>query len=177
MRFGLQRATASSASFSGDKGVIRGGSEGPPRLDAGLTLVELIIAITILSILAGAALPMAQIEVKRQKERDLRTALWEMRDAIDRYKDIADRGGMVIKVDSNGYPADLKTLVEGVDYQNIKMKFLRSIPEDPMTKSTDWDFRSVQDDDDASSWGGQNIFDVHTKSTGTALDGTKYNTW
>jgi len=145
--------------------------------DSGLTLVELVIAITILGVLAGAAIPMAHLQLKREKERNLRAALWEMRDAVDHYKDAADKGGFQIKVDSNGYPPDLKILVEGVDFQTIKLKFLRSIPVDPMMNSTDWDFRSVQDDDDASSWGGQNVFDVHTKSTGTALDGTKYNTW
>lgn len=145
--------------------------------DSGLTLVELVIAITILGVLAGAAIPMAHLQLKREKERELRTALWEMRDAVDHYKDAADKGGFQIKADSNGYPPDLKSLVEGVDFQTVKLKFLRSIPVDPMMNSTDWDFRSVQDDDDASSWGGQNIFDVRTKSTGTALDGTKYNTW
>lgn len=145
--------------------------------DSGLTLVELVIAITILGVLAGAAIPMAHLQLKREKERNLRAALWEMRDAVDHYKDAADKGGFQIKADSNGYPPDLKILVEGVDFQTIKLKFLRSIPVDPMMNSTDWDFRSVQDDDDASSWGGQNIFDVRTKSTGTALDGTKYNTW
>jgi general secretion pathway protein G len=147
------------------------------RRDAGLTLVELVIAITILGVLAGAAIPMAQFQLKREKERELRASLWELRDAVDHYKDAADKGGFQIKADSNGYPPDLKTLVEGVEFQTIKLKFLRSIPVDPMTGSTDWDFRSVQDDEDASSWGGQNIFDVRTKSTGTALDGTKYNTW
>ena len=142
-----------------------------------MTLVELVIAITMLGILASAALPVARFEVKRQKERELRADLWEMRKAIDNYKDLADKGGMQIKADSFGYPPDLQTLVDGVDVMTAKVKFLRSIPVDPMTGNADWDLRSNQDDPDASSWGGQAVFDVHSKSTATALDGTKYNTW
>ena len=145
--------------------------------DAGLTLIELIITVTIVGILATAALPVAKFEVKRQKERELRRDLWEMRDAIDLYKDAADRGAIQIKADSNGYPPDLQTLVDGVDVKDKKVRFLRAIPVDPMTNSTDWGLRSNQDDADAETWGGQNVFDVHTKSEGTALDGTKYNTW
>jgi general secretion pathway protein G len=147
------------------------------RRDAGLTLVELVIAITVLGIVASAALPVARFEVKRQKERELRADLWEMRDAIDHYKDAADKGGFQTKADSFNYPPDLQTLVDGVETMTTKVKFLRSIPVDPMTGTTDWDLRSNQDDPDASSWGGQGVFDVHSKSTGTALDGTKYNTW
>jgi general secretion pathway protein G len=145
--------------------------------DSGLTLVELIITVAIVGILASAALPMARFEIKRQKERELRRDLWEMRDAIDRYKDAADRGGIQVKADSLGYPPDLQTLVDGVDVQDKKVRFLRAIPTDPMTKTTDWGMRSNQDDADSDSWGGQNLFDVFTKSEGTALDGTKYNTW
>lgn len=145
--------------------------------DSGVTLVELVIAITVLAIIATASLPVAKFQVKRQKERELRADLWEMRDAIDQYKDTADRGAFQVKADSFNYPPDLQTLVDGVEVMTTKMKFLRAIPVDPMTGSTDWDFRSNQDDADASSWGGQNVFDVHSKSTATALDGTKYNTW
>jgi general secretion pathway protein G len=145
--------------------------------ESGLTLVELIICVAIVGILATAALPVAKFQVKRQKERELRRDLWEMRDAIDRYKDAADRGGIMAKADSNGYPPDLQTLVDGVTVADKKVRFLRAIPVDPMTKSTDWGERSNQDDADAESWGGQNVFDVYTKSYGTALDGTKYNTW
>jgi general secretion pathway protein G len=147
----------------------------PP--DAGLTLIELIITVAIVGILASAALPIARFQVKREKERELRRDLWEMRDAIDRYKDAADRGGIQIKVDSLGYPPDLQTLVDGVAVQQQKVRFLRAIPIDPMTKSDDWGLRSNQDDADSASWGGQNVFDVYTKSDGTALDGTKYSTW
>ena len=145
--------------------------------DSGLTLVELIICVTIVSILACAALPIARFQVKREKERELRRDLWEMRDAIDKYKDAADRGGIQIKIDSMGYPPDLQTLVDGVEVKEKKVRFLRAIPVDPMTKSTDWGLRSNQDDADSTSWGSQNVFDVYTKSDDTALNGTKYNTW
>ena len=143
----------------------------------GLTLIELIIAITIIGLLAGAAVPIVRVRVKREKETELRRYLWEMRDAIDRYKDAADRGAFQTKVDSLGYPPDLQTLVDGVDVQGKKLRFLRRIPVDPMTGNVDWGQRSNQDDADSTSWGGQNVFDVYTKSEGTALDGTKYNTW
>ncbi len=145
--------------------------------ETGVTLVELIIVITILAILAGAAVPVARFQVKRTKERELRRDLWEMRDAIDKYKDVADKGLIQTKADSNNYPPDLQTLVDGVEIQTKKMRFLRAIPTDPMTKSTDWGLRSNQDDADSTSFGGQDVFDVYSKSDGTALDGTKYNTW
>ena len=147
----------------------------PPQ--AGLTLVELIIVVAILSILASAALPVARWQVKRTKERELRTDLWEMRHAIDMYKDAADKGGMQTKVDSFNYPPDLESLVNGVDIGTHKVKFLRQIPTDPMMKNKDWDLVAMQDEPDSHSWGGQNVFDVHTKSQGTALDGTKYSEW
>lgn len=144
---------------------------------AGVTLVELIIVMAILSILAMAALPVARFEVKRRKERELRRDLWEMRAAIDAYKDAADKGGIQVKADSNGYPPDLQTLVDGVDIQDHKVRFLRAVPVDPMTNSSDWGLRSNQDDPDSDSFGGQDVYDVYTKSSGTGLDGTKYSTW
>jgi len=144
---------------------------------SGLTLVELIITVAIVAILASAAVPIARFQVKREKERELRRDLWEMRDAIDHYKDAADKGGIMTKMDSYNYPPDLQTLVDGVDIQDKKVKFLRRIPIDPMTNSTDWGLRSNQDEPDSTTFGGQNVFDVYTKSDGTALDGTKYNTW
>jgi len=144
---------------------------------AGVTLIELLIVIAILSILATAALPVARFEVKRRKERELRRDLWEMRAAIDAYKDAADKGGIQTKADSNNYPPDLQTLVDGVEIQSHKVRFLRAIPVDPMTNSTDWGLRSNQDDPTSDSFGGQNVYDVYTKSQGTALDGTKYDTW
>jgi general secretion pathway protein G len=147
------------------------------RGERGLTIIELIVTITILAILASAAVPIARIRVKREKERELRRDLWEIRDAIDHYKDAADKGGFQTKVDSNGYPPDLETLVKGVDVQGKKIKFLRRIPVDPMTGKAEWGQRSMQDDADSTSWGGQNVFDVYTQSQGTGLDGTDYREW
>jgi general secretion pathway protein G len=143
----------------------------------GMTLVELITAVTILIILTGMAIPVARVRIKREKERELRDALWEMRDAIDRYKDAADRGAFQIKLGTEGYPPDLETLVKGVDVQGKKVRFLRRIPKDPMTQDGEWGVRSMQDDPDSTSWGGQNAFDVYSKSTGEALDGSKYSDW
>ncbi len=143
----------------------------------GFTLIELIVATAILVILTGLALPMARVVIKREKERELRSALWELRDAIDRYKDAADRNAFQIKVGTEGYPPDLDTLVKGVDVGGKKVRFLRRIPQDPMTGSAEWGLRSMQDDPDSDSWGGQNVFDVFTKSQGTGLDGTEYKTW
>ncbi|HUN83702.1 MAG TPA: type II secretion system protein [Terracidiphilus sp.] len=147
------------------------------RTEHGLTLVELIVTVTILAILASAAIPIARFKVKREKERELRRDLWEMRDAIDHYKDAADRGAFQTKLESQNYPPDLETLVNGVDVQGKKVKFLRRIPVDPMTGNTDWGLRSMQDDPKSDSFGGQNVFDVYSKSQGTALDGTKYSDW
>jgi general secretion pathway protein G len=149
----------------------------PRQGERGLTLVELIVTVAILSVLASAAIPVARFEYKRQKERALRQDLWMMRAAIDRYKDAADRGAFQIKLDSDGYPPDLDTLVKGVEVQGKKLRFLRRIPVDPMTGKADWGLRSMQDDPDSDSWGGQNVFDVYSKSDGTGLDGTKYKTW
>ena len=143
----------------------------------GMTLIELVVAIAIMAILATGVLPITRNVVKREREKELRAALWEMRDAIDRYKDYADQGKFQIKLDSNGYPPDLEELVKGVDIQGKKIKFLRRIPIDPMTHSRDWGLRSMQDDPTSESWGGQSVFDVYTKSNGTALDGTKYKDW
>ena len=145
--------------------------------ECGLTLVELIVTIAILSILASAAVPMARFQVKRQNERELRRDLWEMRDAIDHYKDAADNHAFQTKVDSQNYPPDLDTLVNGVEVQTKKVKFLRRIPVDPMTGKAEWGMRSMQDDPKSDSFGGQSVFDVYSKSMGTALDGTKYSDW
>ena len=144
----------------------------------GFTLLELIVAATILSILTLLALPLARVTIQREREKELRADLWEMRDAVDRYKDAADKNMFQTKVDSMNYPPDLDTLVKGVDIAGgKKLRFLRSIPIDPMTKSKEWGLRSMQDDPDSDSWGGQSVFDVYTKSEGTALDGTKYKDW
>ncbi len=146
--------------------------------DAGMTLLELIIACSILLILSSAALPIAKYSIVRQKETELRRDLREMRDAIDRYKDAADRNQIRVEIGSEGYPPDLETLVKGVQLgasSDRKIRFLRKVPVDPMTGQADWGLRAVQDDADSTSWGGKNVFDVYSKSTGTALDGTKYS--
>ena len=150
----------------------------------GYTFIELMVVATIIMILASAVLPLARVTSTRQREAELRRSLREMRTAIDKYKDAADTGQigtLDIKVGSENYPPDLDTLVEGVaaanDATGRKLKFLRRIPVDPMTHTTDWGRRSYQDKPDATSWGGQNVFDVYTTFNGTALDGTKYRDW
>jgi len=145
--------------------------------ERGLTLVELIVTVTILAILASAAVPVTMFTVKREHERELRRDLWEMRDAIDHYKDAADMHAFQTKVDSQNYPPDLDTLVNGVEVQGKKVRFLRKIPTDPMTGKAEWGMRSMQDDPDSDSYGDQSVFDVYSKSQGTGLDGTKYSTW
>ena len=144
---------------------------------AGLTLVELIVTVAILAILASAIVPLARFQAKREKERELRYDLWQMRDAVDKYKDAADKGAFQTKINSQNYPPDLETLVNGVDVQGKKLKFLRRIPVDPMTGKAVWGLRSMQDDPDSDSYSGDSVFDVYSKSQGTALDGTKYSTW
>lgn len=144
----------------------------------GVTLLELVIVITIILLLMGAAVPVAKLSVKRQKETDLRRDLYEMRSAIDRYKDAADKNAFQVKLGTEGYPPDMDTLVNGVEAQGgKKIRFLRRIPIDPMTGNKDWGMRSMQDDPTSDSWGGQNVFDVYSKASGTALNGTKYKDW
>lgn len=143
----------------------------------GLTLVELIVSITLMSILAAASVPLIRVTMKREKERELRRDLWEMRDAIDRYKDMADGNKIQVKLGSEGYPPDLETLVKGADIGGRKFRFLRRIPVDPMTGHAEWGMRSMQDDPNSDSFGGQNVFDVYSKSEGTAIDGSKYKDW
>jgi len=144
----------------------------------GITLLEMIVVITILLLLMGAAVPVVKISVKRTKETELRRDLWEMRAAIDRYKDAADKNAFQTKLGTEGYPPDLDTLVNGVDVAGgKKIRFLRRVPVDPMTGNKDWGLRAMKDDPQSDSWGGENVFDVYTKSTGTALNGTKYKDW
>jgi general secretion pathway protein G len=148
------------------------------KAQRGFTLLELVVAATIMAILTMMALPLARVTIQREKEKELREALWQVRDAIDRYKDAADRNMFQTKVDSMNYPPDLDTLVKGIEAQGgKKIRFLRQIPMDPMTHSKEWGLRSMQDDVDSDSWGGQNVFDIYTKSDGVGLDGTKYKDW
>jgi general secretion pathway protein G len=151
---------------------------------SGMTLVELMVSCAILMILASAALPIARWTAYRERERELRRDLQQMRDAIDRYKDLADHGQIRVDISTGGYPPDLETLVKGVPLVSItggsqgkKIHFLRSIPIDPMTKQADWGLRSVEDDPDSTSWGGKDVFDVYSHSTNTAMDGTRYSDW
>lgn len=147
---------------------------------AGMTLIELVVACGILVILAGIAVPLARVKLQHDKEVLLRYRLREMRDGIDRYKDAADHNLIRAEAGTENYPPDLQTLVDGVPLSGApdrRVRFLRKIPVDPMTGTTDWGLRSVQDDADSTSWGGQDVFDVYTKSTGTALDGTNYSDW
>ena len=150
----------------------------------GYSFVELLVVSTILVILASAIVPLSKVTIQRQRETELRRALREMRVAIDRYKDAVDLGaigGTAIQVGSEGYPPDLETLVEGVELLNDatgrKLKLLRRIPIDPMTQDTEWGLRSYQDEPDAFTWGGDNVYDVYSTSRGTALDGTRYRDW
>jgi general secretion pathway protein G len=147
---------------------------------AGMTLLELIIACAILMVLSSMALPVFRYTVIRQKESELRYDLRTMKDAIDRYKDLADQHKFRTEVGSENYPPDLDTLVKGVQLgagDDKRLRFLRKIPVDPMTGRADWGLRSISDDPDSTSWGGKNVFDVYSKSSGTALDGTKYSDW
>lgn len=151
------------------------------RRQRGLGLVELIIAFTILTLLTSLALPLARFKVRREKERELRYALREIRTAIDKYKDICDKGGMEKKMGTECYPESLDQLVEGVklanDASGKKIRFLRRLPRDPFSKSTEWGMRSTQDDPKSTGWGGQNVFDVFSKTMEKSPDGTPYSEW
>jgi general secretion pathway protein G len=159
----------------------RGTSAQSKRGERGLTLVELIVAFTILSLLATMAVPLARYKVRRDRERQLRWSLHEMRTAIDKYKDMCDAHQLgEVKMDTQCYPESLEQLVEGVKKSgavDAKVRFLRRIPKDPMTNSFEWGKRSMQDDPKSNSWGGQNVFDVYTKSTDRGSDGTPYSEW
>ncbi len=151
----------------------------------GFTLTELLMTAAILAILAGAALPLAQVAVKREKEIELSRALRTIREAIDAYKKLADEKKIDFEEDTDGYPPDLETLVKGVELkaepgkkgEKKVIRFLRKIPKDPMTNSYDWGLLSSRDNPDSETWGGENVFDIYTKSPGTALDGTRYRDW
>ena len=147
---------------------------------SGFTLIELMVTVMIIGILTGMAVPLAKRSIQREREFALKQALREIRTAIDKYHDASTRGFIQMKVGTEGYPESLEVMVEGVDMVgqlNKKLKLLRRVPIDPMTNSTDWGLRAYQDDPKSSSYGGENVFDVYTKSEGTALDGTKYKEW
>jgi general secretion pathway protein G len=150
----------------------------------GYTFIELLVVTTILLILASAVMPLAQVTSQRQREAELHRSLREVRTAIDKFKDAVDSGMIAptsLEPGNEGYPPSLDALVEGVpaagDASGRKLKFLRHIPIDPITSSTEWGLRAYQDDPDSTSWGGRNVFDIYTKSSGTGLDGTKYRDW
>jgi general secretion pathway protein G len=152
--------------------------------ERGYTFIELLVVTTILLILASAVMPLAQVTSQRQREAELHRSLREVRTAIDKFKDAVDQGMIAptsLQPGNEGYPPSLTALVEGVpaagDASGRKLKFLRHVPIDPMTSGTDWGLRAYQDDPDSTSWGGRNVFDIYTKSGGTALDGTKYRDW
>ena len=150
------------------------------RLASGFTLLDLVAAMAIMTLLASVALPLARVHAQRLREVELRRDLRGLRTAIDRYKDFSDRGLIPVEQDTFGYPPDLETLVRGVPVKGsatLRYKFLRRIPVDPMTGTTDWGLRSMQDNPDSTIWGGQNIFDVYSKSNGSAMDGTTYSSW
>ena len=181
MRTGVSRLDAGRWKLKAGNWRLTAGSW---KLDSGFTFVELLVVCAILLILSSAILPLAKVSIQRQREADLRLALRDMRTAIDKYKDAADVGaiaGFDVQAGSDNYPPDLQTLVNGVtkaqDATGTKLKFLRKIPMDPMTKSTDWGLRAIGDRPDSTAWGGGNVYDVYTKSEGKALDGTKYKDW
>jgi len=154
------------------------------QVPTGYTFIELLVVSTMLLVLASAIMPLTKVTMQRMREVELRRDLREMRTAIDKFKEAADLGNIAptdLKAGAEGYPPDLDTLVEGVSAANDatgrKLKFLRRVPIDPMTKSVEWGLRSYQDDADSTRWGGQDVFDVRTKSEGTALDGSKYKNW
>lgn len=151
---------------------------------SGYTFIEIAIVSAIIAILASVALPFARVTIQRNRELELRRGLREIRTAIDKYKDAVDQKQIAetaLDGSTDGYPPTLQTLVDGVaaanDTTGRKVRFLRRIPFDPMTKSQDWGMRSTRDLPDSRSWGGQNVFDVYTTYDGTALDGTKYVDW
>jgi general secretion pathway protein G len=161
-------------------GTIRARGTRRPAAQAGMTLLELIISCAVLLVLSSAALPIARYSMLRQREKDLHQDLEDMRDAIDRYKDAADNQQIKTQPGSQNYPPDLETLVKGVPLGtngDKTIRFLRKVPTDPMTGSADWGLRAVGDDPDSQTWGGKNVFDVYSRSSGTAMNGTKYADW
>lgn len=160
------------------------GTRARPRASArGFTYLEMVATAAIVMILASAVLPLARVTRTRQRELELRYQLRTLRSAVDRYHQAVEEGkigGTDVKFGSEGYPPELETLVKGVNQVgrlDFKLKFLRRIPVDPMTSSTEWGLRCYQDPPDSNSWCGSNVWDVYSKSEGKALDGTKYKEW
>jgi general secretion pathway protein G len=164
--------------------------EGPREKRTGFTLLEMVVTVSILALLTTVALPVIETSVKREKEIELRQNLRIIREAIDAYKKLADQQLIKVDADSYGYPPDLETLVEGIETEQevteesgkktvkkVLMRFLRKIPRDPITNSYEWGLRSYQDESDSDTWGGENVYDIYTRSQATALDGTKYRDW
>jgi general secretion pathway protein G len=154
------------------------------RSAGGFSFIELVVATAVMMVLASAALPLARVSIKRQREKELHDTLRQVRAAIDKFKDYADTGRIAateLQYGSDNYPTSLQQLVDGValanDASGAKLKFLRRIPVDPITGTTDWGLRSYEDKPDATTWGGQNVYDIYSKAQGTALDGTKYKDW
>lgn len=150
------------------------------RGQAGYTLAELVMVAAVMVILAGAALPAVKFTARRTKEMELRHHLRTMREAIDTYKRFSDMGLLTIDVAAEGYPAELEDLVEGVEIVgqiDRKLKLLRRIPVDPMTGEAEWGMRSIQDEPDSDSWGGENVYDVYSLSGGVGLNGVPYRDW
>lgn len=150
------------------------------RFQHGFSLIELIVTVTLIAIIAGLAVPLARNSIRRQQEVELRRALREMRVAIDRFKEASDLGLIEVTLGTEGYPEDLEILVEGVDQIGTvdrRLKFLRRVLVDPMTNSEEWGMRSYQDDPESNSWGGENVFDVYTRSNALAMDGSTYSEW
>jgi general secretion pathway protein G len=170
--------------MTGLRSTLRARMERAGASSAGYSFIELLIVVSILFVLASAAMPLAQVASQRQKEIELRRDLREMRTAIDKFKDAVDQGlipSTEVTPGSEGYPETLQKLVDGVnaagDASGRKLKFLRRIPIDPLTGKNEWGMRAYQDKPDSNTWGGQNVFDVYTKAEGEALDGTKYRDW
>lgn len=150
------------------------------RESSGVTLIELMVTMAILAILATAIMPLTQITYKRSKEIEFRRNLRIIRNALDEYKRLSDEGKIQKKAMASGYPEDLEILVTGVDLQGpipFKQKFLRRIPKDPLTEDGEWGLRSYSDEPDSDSWGGQDVYDIYSKSEEVALDGTLYKEW
>lgn len=158
----------------------QGHRSGFPRRFGGYSLVEMVVAALLVTTLASASFPLAKFTIKRQKEAELRRMLRSMRNAIDEYKRYSDVGLLPVDLGTEGYPAELEILVEGVELVgqiDMQKKFLRRVPIDPMTGEAEWGLRSFNDDWDATSWGGENVYDVYSLSVGTGLNGIPYSEW